>query len=584
MQNDKLSQLLGLLIVSFQIVFLLVVTPATYAVYNPLSVPNNKFGVHIISPTPEESSPAAEMVNHLGDWGYITVVIGQKDRDKDKWQQFFNDLRKKHLVPLVRLATEPQGEVWKRPNEAEEQSWADFLDSLNWPTKNRYVTIYNEPNHGKEWGGWADPADYARTLDKMVTALKDKNPDFFVLNAGFDVSAPQEPPDYMDALIFIKKMDEAVPGIFNKLDGWVSHSYPNPNFSGSPLEHGRGTIRSYLWERQLLKELGLSKDLPIFITETGWMHSDGMSVKRNYLSPETVAKHFNQAFKDAWSDPKIVAVTPFLLTYQQPPFDHFSFKKVAQGKKEGGVLGMQYPEYHPQYLALKDMPKVIGRPIQENKFRLTHGEIFNTLVAGEEYEVFLTFKNTGQSIWNEYEQVKLIPVQGGGSLGLTEVNVPQEVKVEPDQKYTFKLEIKAPVKESYKVVFNLFQGSQEFDSTRVEFSGQVKMPAVLKIKSALKWKNDFGGYYILRALGVLGESRYKINLNKKGESKEIEARFLLPNRSFQFALERPFYKPVTIQQTVYTGVNVLDFGVLEPNLWLALLQPQEFWKLLPFPN
>src|SRR3990167_1341043 len=78
---------------------------AVHAVVDPLSVPNNKFGIHIIQATPDESSPAASLVNSQGgDWGYVTVLIEGKDKKKDKWQEFFNDLRRRHLIPIVRIA------------------------------------------------------------------------------------------------------------------------------------------------------------------------------------------------------------------------------------------------------------------------------------------------------------------------------------------------------------------------------------------------------------------------------------------------------------------------------------------------
>src|SRR3989344_6529291 len=187
--------------------------PTAYAVVDPLAVPNNKFGIHIIQATPDESSPAAQLVNTNGDWGYITVLIERNDRKLDKWQEFFNDLRRRHLLPLVRIATEPEDSFWKRPYDGEENDWANFLDSLNWPTKNRYVIIYNEPNHAKEWGNKVDADSYAEVLDQTVTALKNKNRDFFVLNAGFDASAPSKPPQFEDQVIFMRKMNEAIPGI-----------------------------------------------------------------------------------------------------------------------------------------------------------------------------------------------------------------------------------------------------------------------------------------------------------------------------------------------------------------------------------
>ncbi|MFH1536320.1 MAG: hypothetical protein ABIC96_04640, partial [Patescibacteria group bacterium] len=285
--------------------------PSTFAVVDPLAVSNNKFGIHIISATPDESSPAASLVNSNGDWGYITVLVERKDRKHDKWQEFFNDLRRRHLIPLVRLATEPQSNFWKRPYEGEEIAWADFLDRLNWPTKNRYVIIYNEPNHATEWGNLVDAKSYAETLDKTIAALKNKNQDFFVLNAGFDASAPSKPPFFEEQTIFMRKMNEAVPGIFNKLDGWVSHPYPNPNFSGSPANYGKGTVRTWMWEQEFLQSLGVS-NLPVFIAETGWKHAEGINFDNFLPSAETVSQYFKQAFQGSWNAPGIVAVTPFL--------------------------------------------------------------------------------------------------------------------------------------------------------------------------------------------------------------------------------------------------------------------------------
>ena len=165
-----LSILFGLVL--FLIPYLLIAPPAS-AISDPLSVPNNKYGIHIISATRDEASEAARLVNANGDWGYITVLAEAGDRNEGKWQEFFNELRRRHLIPIVRLATKPvDGGVWERPYPGEETAWADFLDKLSWPVKNRYVTIYNEPNHGSEWGGAVDPEGFAVVLNKTIDALK----------------------------------------------------------------------------------------------------------------------------------------------------------------------------------------------------------------------------------------------------------------------------------------------------------------------------------------------------------------------------------------------------------------------------
>lgn len=540
-----------------------------YAIVDPLSVPNNKFGIHIITPSPDESSPAATLVNTNGDWGYITVVIEQKDKKTDKWQEFFNDLRRRHLIPIVRIATEPVGNYWKIPNLDDADSWADFLNSLNWPTKNRYVVIYNEPNHGQEWGQSVDAKFYAQILDKTISALKSRSEDFFVLNAGLDASAPHQPPNFEEEVSFMQKMNAAVPGIFEKLDGWVSHSYPNPGFIGSPDAQGRGTVRTWSWELQQLRNLGVSKNLPVFITEAGWKHAEGLNYDSRLPQADRLSDYYKNAFENAWADSRIVAVTPFLLSYQELPFDHFSFKKLNG-------------EYYPFYNTIQNLPKVSGKPVQTLTAQLLKGEVYSSIVAGQNYNISLTFKNTGQSIWND--QAKLKPIQGGQELGIQPVEVAIGENVEPGQEYTFTINLKAPDKGTFNIKLNLFEGERQFESKPVEFTTQVKLPVILQILGNLKWKNSSSGDYILNVSGVIGDSSQKVTLDENGKSQKIEVKYLLPDYSFDFTLEKPYYHPITIRQKVSPGVNTLNFGTLQPALFQALLHPTEFWQLLPFSN
>ncbi|MBI2315120.1 hypothetical protein HYU93_03655 [Candidatus Daviesbacteria bacterium] len=568
-----------LVLLTFNFLLLTLPTPA-YAITDPLSVVNNKFGIHLIQAAVEESSPAADLVNSSGgDWGYITVLVESKDRNHGKWQEFFNDLRKRHIIPIVRLATQPDGNFWKRPYEGEEQAWADFLDALNWPTKNRYVTIYNEPNHATEWGNLVDAKSYAEILDKTITALKNKNRDFFVLNGGFDASAPSKPPFHEDQLVFMKQMNEAVSGIFEKLDGWVSHSYPNPEFAGSPDAVGRGTIRTWFWEIQQLKNLGVSKNLPIFITETGWKHAEGLNYNSYFPDTDTVSKYYQQAFNSAWNNNRIVAITPFLLNYQEAPFDHFSFKKSNKDKQS-----KDSSDYYSIYPAIQNLSKTKGKPVQQTEAELVKGEIYSSIVSGEVYNIALTFKNTGQSIWNDRDPVRLMPLTGGKELGIEAVELPKDKKIEPGQQYSFELNMKAPESGVYTITLNLKEGDKQFSSSPIQFTTEVKSPVVLKVMGVLGWKKDFSGDYILKIKGATGESAQNIILNKKGISKEIEARYLLPDYSFKFSLEKPYYVTQTINQQVYAGVNTLNFGTLQPDLLPAILNPAQFWQLLPFSN
>ncbi len=553
------------------------------AIVDPLTVPNNRFGIHLITETVDESSPAAQLVNSSGgDWGYITVLAESKDRDHGKWQAFFDDLRHRHLIPLVRLATAAEGQHWKKPYEGEEQAWADFFDGLVWPTKNRYIIIYNEPNQGQEWQGVVDPADYARTLDRTITTFKTKNEDFFVLNAGLDASAPQKPPAYFDEERFLLEMNQAVPGIFNRLDGWNSHSYPNPNFAGSPDATGRGTVRTWFWELQFLRGLGVTKNLPVFITETGWKHSEGLAFDRSVPDADTVATYYQKAFEEAWNNSRIVAVTPFLLNYQQAPFDHFSFKKLTGQPQNDRILGVESDPYYPQYKTLLGLAKTAGLPLQDNKAELTRGTIFSSIVSGESYKMELTFKNTGQSVWNERGPLTLRATQGASELGVEITQPDPNKKIDRGQETTFILNMKAPLSGTFAFQLQLFNGDKSFNQQPLSYEIKIKSPVALTVDASLRWKADPSGQYTLTVSSPYINNASSIVLDSQGKSPEFEDRYLVPDQEFDFTLQRPYYKSKTIHTSVGSGINHLQFGELEPDLLLALMIPGKLWELLPW--
>ena len=133
-----------LLIFILFLTFFMVAFPAA-ASYNPASRANNKFGIHILFTT--EVEKAAKLVNSSGgDWGYITIPIQYNDRDIEKWQKFMDECARHHIIPIVRVATDPyyaNTGVWRKPNDFDVVDFANFLDSLSWPTKNRYVFLFN---------------------------------------------------------------------------------------------------------------------------------------------------------------------------------------------------------------------------------------------------------------------------------------------------------------------------------------------------------------------------------------------------------------------------------------------------------
>ena len=295
--------------------FVKVFTRLGLAIYDPLTVANNKFGIHVFNS--DEVDLAASLVNtNGGEWGYITVPIQSNDRNREKWNEFMDKCAELKLIPIVRLATLMDKNSWARPTKWDGVDFANFLNDLSWPTKNRYVIVYNETNHGNEWGGAVDSASYARVLSETIDVFKDRNEDFFMLPAGMDAAAPNMGTQHMNWKRYLYQMNQAVPGIFNKIDGWNSHSYPNPAFSSSPYERHDHSIISYRIEKDYIKNFS-NKNLPIFITETGWSNE--------WLSEYRIANYWRTAVEEIWIDEDIVAITPFVMFAGAGPFEPFSF-------------------------------------------------------------------------------------------------------------------------------------------------------------------------------------------------------------------------------------------------------------------
>jgi len=286
------------------------------AIVDPLSVPNNKIGIHILFP--DEVEPASKIVNNngKGDWGYVTIPIQAGDRDRLKWQKFLDQCKNKKVIPITRVATVPEGSNWVEPNSFDLVDFANFLGDLNWPTENRYVVIFNEVNRSDEYGGFVSPENYSDILNNAIDIFKAKSGDFFILPAGLDNAASNSKTS-LNWRLYLERMYLRHPDIFNKIDGWTSHAFPNPDFTASPYNSGSNKIDSYRTDLKFIR-LFSTKKLPVFITETGW--------SGNYLSEHQIAIYYQYVLTHQWTDANIVAITPFLLNAQDGPFKQFSFK------------------------------------------------------------------------------------------------------------------------------------------------------------------------------------------------------------------------------------------------------------------
>jgi hypothetical protein len=426
--------------------FLVLFTPLkTLAVYDPVSVPNNSFGIHIANISDLED--AAKLVNSEGgDWGYVTLVITEDNRTVGVWQEVFNKMRRLHIIPIVRIATKEENGNWKKPVLGEIDGWVSFLNSLNWVIKNRYITIGNEVNLGKEWGGEVNPEEYAVYLKEFSQKLKKESPDYFVMPAGFDASLPTSKTSLEEGT-YLRRMQIKEPDIFEIVDGWASHSYPNPDFSASEYASGRGSIRTYEWETSFLKSLGVKKNLPVFITETGWAHKvSGNKATMKFLDESRLSIKFERAFKEAWNNKNIVAVTPFILNYEYAPFDMFSWKN--DGK------------YNSLYGNMQKLKKISGKPIQEDKAEISRIFVPAINLLGANYTGLFFVENKGQTVWNK-DSLKVID-ERGESLEINKISLSS---YEPGGSGFIVFKGKSPSNEgSYQKSIQLLNGADAISS------------------------------------------------------------------------------------------------------------------------
>ncbi len=543
----------------------LIFAPQARAIYDPLSVANNKYGIHIADVN--DVSEIGKLVNSGGgDWGYVTLVIPETDRNSQKWQGIFDELRRNHIIPLVRLATRIDGDNWTKPTPESIRDWPAFLSSLNWPTQNRYVILYNEPNHAKEWGNTLDPEGYAEILATLGQQLRATSPDFFILPAGLDVSATNSSQS-MDAAIFLRRMFAANQKLVELIDGWTSHSYPNPGFAGSPTASGRGTLRSFEWELSYLKSLGINDKLPVFITETGWEHSQGLTSESQKPSPELIADYITLAAKNAWNDPRIVTITPFVYSYQGLPFDHFSWKKLAGGG------------FYPFYDSYTALPKPAGQPKQLLKYFLSASIIPESMVAGSVYTLTGTLTNSGQGIINPASDKLRLKSATDNFLALTE-NLPV---LEPGHAKNIKLYLKTPDSAGdYLLKLSLFSAGQEL--LLEEKTVKIIPPPGLVIQAALGWKRPATRQSLTALVYDMNAAllhKFTDLVLENGQVRVLNLTNIIPGKRYRVVLLISGYLP---RQTIVelgestTTVVLPRFLPLDPDLDGALTM-KDLWLI-----
>ena len=270
----------------------------------------NKLGVHIL-----ETEELSEVAKLLPDGGFVTVPVRLDQLGEIKWQKFFDEADKFRFIPIIRLATSHNGKYWERPTKYDIVKFAGFFSKLDWHRGELIVIAFNEPNHAPEWGGKVDPANYGASLTFLVDWFATEPKQYLVLPAALDAAAGNSPAT-MALNLFLERLISEFPETIDKLAGWNSHAYPNPGFAGNPTDSHKMSVRSYQYELDEIKKR-TGKDLPAYITETGW--------DQNKVKIKLIPQYFQFAYQKIWQpDDRVMAITPFLFNAQTMPFSAFS--------------------------------------------------------------------------------------------------------------------------------------------------------------------------------------------------------------------------------------------------------------------
>ncbi|MBW7944072.1 hypothetical protein H3C70_01590 [Patescibacteria group bacterium] len=277
---------------------------------------NSLYGIHLMNTG--ELDKAAELLNPSPneDWNYVTVPLTLDDLKKvDEWQAFLAKAKEKRLIPIVRLMTRFDNGAWQVPTKKNIVDLITFLSKLDWPTDQRYIIVFNEVNHAKEWSGKIDPQQYTDSLRFAADWAHSEGKNYKVLPAAMDLAASNGGTT-KEAFKYLDEMLAYDPQIFEKVDYWNSHSYPNPAFSSAPTKTGKNTMRGFTHELAYLKQK-TGRDFQTFVTETGW--------EDNYTTRKWLGSYYQYTADHIWSDERVIAVTPFVLQGDPGPFSGFSF-------------------------------------------------------------------------------------------------------------------------------------------------------------------------------------------------------------------------------------------------------------------
>ncbi|GEM_PF-2223283 len=198
----------------------------------------------------------------VGEWGYVGVLTSPDQAFR--LQQLLDDCASLHLIPLLRISvTGGQDDRWEKPQLRDALFWVNVFNTLNWHDLPRLLVVNNEVNLDQEWGGKANPAEYADWLSlfaRTIRATASPPGAYKIMMSALTLGASDESGQTIHPATFVKGMKAAIPDIFNQVDGTAINIY-----TLRPYTDNRRW--NYLGYREQLDLMG--RDVPVYIMEEG---------------------------------------------------------------------------------------------------------------------------------------------------------------------------------------------------------------------------------------------------------------------------------------------------------------------------
>lgn len=383
-------------------------------VHAQFSGDNNKIGVHLISPTDDEIRNACRGLVNMNtvspdeaSGGKLTLTLVKNHIDKETLQRYHDIAREEGCVFIHPIKNSFADPYWKPLDQSTIDFFEKILKDLRPSSKYLYIVLGNEVNRGDEWGGTCDGAAYAHIAKLAAEQLKKTVPNIQIGLAGLDAYAPQSG-FYCSQESFLKAALEAEPRLIDDdIDFQVVHEYPNADMTGS-LQN------LWLREKNTLKSLGVTKDLPVVISEIAWRRHRG-------LTSEAAAIKLYNAIQTLEKEPRIWAITPFVYKFCGSPFDQFSLLQCNVKTAAGNTID----EPNAVFDAIAAVPKVKGDP--EHIYRASvQLNAPQEIIENTDYAFTMEAVNKGTDIWRgisgDYELKLLSPADSTQS-GSTESSI-----------------------------------------------------------------------------------------------------------------------------------------------------------------